>query len=270
MSTAHPKFLLLRSQNMVSGGTTNNCVIRLAESIHRLKAINLRRFSIPNTIYTIKEGINDAFCLDEGSPVDDIIVSPGVYTATGLASALETAFTLSSAADTYTVTYSSTTLHFSIQNNNNASFAVNWASHTNASRGMWYALGFNNEDYSYGVGEIAESVNSAMLSSPLSVLLRIPEFGCHSVSGSLPYTFDIPLNVNAGSLNYIASSADYPQRLDFGEAGRSFQLVSVVIIDHENNTVDFNGADWELLLELEYLPRRSDPIQIPSKGVFAL
>ena len=255
MSTAHPKFLLIRSQNMVAGGSTNNCSIHLAEGIHRVKSVSLRRFSIPNTIYNIQLLVNDAICLTESSTDYQAIVAAGSYTTTTLASAIETAMNNSGASYTYTVTYNSVTMHFSIDAGFGNNFELNWASHPDADRGMFRVLGFDQVDWSGN--NVYESTNAAMLSSPLSVLLRIPEFGSHSISGSLPYSFDIPLNVNAGSLAYVASSADYPQVLDFGEAGRSFQQVSVIIIDHDNNIVDFNGADWELLVELHYLQTRT-------------
>ena len=126
MSTAHPRFLLLCSQNMVSGGMTNNCRIQLAEGIHRMKAVNLCQFSIPNTIYTIKQGVNDCFCLNDSSTDRDAFVEAGVYTAISLASAIETAIADTLPANTYSVTYDSVTMHFRISNAENNGFMVNW------------------------------------------------------------------------------------------------------------------------------------------------
>ena len=189
--------------------------------------------------------------------LQDSLQEPTLSTCTSTFGAIETAIADTLPANTYSVTYDSVTMHFRISNAENNGFMVNWSSHEYASCGMWKFLGWNQEDYTIDPNQFLESDYAAMLSSPLSVLLRIPEFGAAASCGNLQYTSDIPLNVNSGSLAYITSSTDYPQHLDFRDARRSFQELQFIIIDHENNIVNFNGVDWELLLEVEYLPHLS-------------
>ena len=250
MSLSAPKFLLLKStQRSSTSSSATDCELRLAEALHNVSAVNLRRFSCPNTIYNIQTGINDVVCLTRSSTDYTVTIDAGSYTANALATAIQAEMN-DADSNSYTCTYDSKTMKFTITGS--AAFTLTWATHTSASTGMYKVLGWTAADTSSATSQTATVV--ANLSSPTSMLMRITEFGSCGVCGNLPYTFDLPLNVASGMLTYIASSTNYPQRLSFGQAGRSFQNLHVRLFDDENTEIELNGAEWELLLEIEYLP----------------
>jgi hypothetical protein len=102
-----------------SNSTPSDCSFifgqTLPDSITNV-GVCLYEATIPNIRYNVRSGVNNIlyFYENAGAVTFTATLTQGVYDATSLASALQTAMNGSGAANTYTVTYSSTTKKMTI------------------------------------------------------------------------------------------------------------------------------------------------------------
>lgn len=169
-----------------------------------------------------------------------VSITPGQYTASSLASALQTALQVVDA--TFTVTYSTTTGKFTITRN--LGFTLNLSSSLFTMRRQ---LGFNStSDTASNTSHTSDSVvnihngNSISLhSNLLGKALR------NRISDSRSdYVLSIPITGNPGNLLYYAPGQDIVYKFDrpiHFEGDISFQLKDV-----DNNVLDMNGVNWEM------------------------
>lgn len=198
--------------------------------------------TIPNSMYSIVAGAN-TLVTSPGS----VAIPPGAYTPTTLAAAAQTA--LQTLDPTYTVSYSATTLRFTIARP--AAFTITW---TDASpyREMGFALTTSLPP------PVVSTTSSAAVtgSEPAAIILRSTELA----SGSFPVSVasvdnrDIARVPLQGALGVGASSyevtTDY-ERLYYGSFGTTLTEFTVTLWDAATGRqIALNGAPWSLELAL--------------------
>jgi len=208
----------------------NNCTL-----------VRLKHAAIPNTLYNIRNGVNNTITLrDYINGTLLIIIPPGCYTVFTL---LDTLIQLLNAvgSQTYNVSYNPTT--FLISFSAGSVFALDFTA-TNSCASV---LGFANEITARATLITGSKVLKLNTNSIYITIDEIPN-GIYG-SQSYPYTFMIPLNGNAGSVIQYDSCSSFSQSVPVYR----LPLYSLTIhLYYDNNElVDLHGADWEMLLEFE-------------------
>ena len=127
-----------------SSGSSDNFQLTTKVALFgRYKLVNA---TIPFASNNCITGVNDTICFYENSTQKTATISPGQYTATTLATAVQSALNTASASyNTYAVTYSSTTTKLTITAGNNfqilGSNVLNTAAHLIAFLHTFYYLG---------------------------------------------------------------------------------------------------------------------------------
>ena len=113
-----------------------------------------------------------------------------------------------------------------------------------------YLLGFNNEDTS--ISSTQTSVNVPNLSIPLYINIYISEFG-GSYKSSNNYdnpTFVCTTNCNNSEILTFTAHSYYNQKIEVTD--NNIQTLHVQLRDYNNTLLDLNGANWMLILQLNY------------------
>lgn len=244
----------------------------------------LKSIEIPFSFYTFSACAgNTSINVSTGIPSATITISDGNYTASGLASELQTKLNAAGLTGTFTCTYSSVTGKLTITNNTTV-FTLNLSSTdpantscgkaTNFTYETWqnlaYFLGFNQElTSSTSVGGIQTIVGDfAMNPSPctyflmeLGALNKIDEAALdNKKSGRINGSFaKIPVNVNTGDYIFILDTGTSPlnYRVYNPPIGKLSQL-QVKFRHHDGRIIDFNGVEHSFTLELELLDNNFD------------
>lgn len=198
--------------------------------------------TIPNSMYSIVAGSNRL-----NTSAGLATIPPGAYTPTTLAAAAQTA--LQALDPTFTVTYSSTTLFFTVARP--VVFTIDWDA-LSPYREMGYALTIGAPPV------LTTHTGTAAVtgSEPAAIILRSTELA----SGSFPVSVasvdnrDIARVPLQGALGVGASSyeitTDY-ERLYYGSFGTTLTEFTVTLWDAvTGRQIALNGAPWTLELAL--------------------
>jgi len=232
-------------RNNYNNTNSNDFNINCADSVlgsYRLKAI-----SLPNTIYTIDNGINDTFILNVPSiPTSTLVDISSVYLSDGatLATVLQTALNNSgSGITTFTVTYDDLTSKLVISNTTapfQLDFSNNYASPINSVMGFAYGIYDSTTSSPYTI----VSSNIVNLTRTPTIFITIEQANNYlqSIKSGMKYTFMIPNNVN--SLYFIDSFFD--QNAVFNQFSKELHIT---LKDETNRIVDIQNVDWYMVLE---------------------
>ena len=104
--------ILIDSKDRTSSSvSTSDFVIQLDQQITDIKQIQLDMAILPVTFYNIMTGSNDVLTFVENSTTKTATLSAACYTATGLATEIQSKLNVASGGyNTFTVTYSSSTM----------------------------------------------------------------------------------------------------------------------------------------------------------------
>lgn len=240
----------------------SNCKINWQNPILAFKTITLKSFCVPATIYNIRS-TNNTFLIDYAStsPVytrtnQTVTIPVGQYSATALATTLQTLLNALPSTPSVTVSYSATTFKFSFLFNDATPTATFHFTPTTTPSSQ---LGFLNADYSIdGTTHILTSANVVQLDYPKYIYLSIPTLSAPRNFWNSPTTafnaarpdFVFALTESNGSLVYNSADVYDIQHLCLSSE-QSFstgQIVKFMWFDLNGNEVDFNGADWQLQL----------------------
>lgn len=205
---------------------------------------------MPATIYNI-DSTNNLITFDDGIP-RTATLSSGQYTASALATQVGTKMT-SGGGQTYTCTYDSTAMKFTI------SAAGAFTLFFNSARSPYFALGFNFAATSTATSQT--SLNVVSLEQPTMINVSILEFndslfcgttGTTSTSssttatavGNLQSSFLIRLKETSSSLNVKEFEADELTGILKLSKPISFSKLHIQLKDLNDNLISLNGADW--------------------------
>lgn len=190
---------------------------------------------IPNTVYTVRSGINDVIYFNENSTNKSATITAGFYTETTLPAAVKTALDTASASyNTFTVSISSVTKKMTLSASNN--FSILGASALCTAGRL---IGFTSNS---AAASSATSNNVVNLSEPLSICARIEEASPSFVCDNGAYgSFIIPLDAGYGYFKYYKTD-DFSQKMVFN--GKK-NKITVKLYDLDGAPINLNGTDFE-------------------------
>jgi len=226
--------------------------LHLTNPIKNIVRIDLVAAKVPNTMYNVISGNN--FMSIDGT---DVSISPGYYSANGLAAAIMSAsgeaITMEFLCDEGKYLFSNPT-PFTIEALTEEAkkvLGLTSESSFSASISPVYAL-----DPTYGTLEIAKSTKIIDLSVNEYVFLDIQEFRTTSVldakklvngtteGSTIRSSFGmIPMDVSGGSIKNFKETSDYKQYVEFDYPIVKLDRLTVRWIDKTGRLLDFNGFE---------------------------
>jgi len=235
--------------------TSSDFSVPCADSLYggyRLKAI-----SIPNTIYTIDQNVNDVFVVEIGGFAYTIDM-PSNYISDGttLATQLQTAIVAATGVATFTVTYSDLTSKLTF-NSGAGNFTLNFATvpvnpspppalptpTTPNLRPINNILGFGFSSYTSTASVLSSPYIVNLTRTPvIFIVIEQANNYLQLLRTGNRYTFMIPNNVN--SLYFIDSFFD--QTAIFNQFAKELKIS---LRDENNRIIDIQNIDWYMVLE---------------------
>lgn len=272
-----------RDRQFTPQSSSGEYTVTLPAVYQNVYSATLKSIEIPFSFYTFSACAgNTSISVTSGSTAT-VTIADGNYTASSLASELQTKLNAAGLTGTFTCTYSTSTGKLTITNNTgsftlnlnqNDPANVNCGKATNFTYETWqnlaYFLGFNYETTtSTSVGGVQTVVGDfAMNPSPctyflmeLGLLNKIDETALdNKKSGRVNGAFaKIPVNVNSGDYIFIQDTGTSPlnYRVYNPPIGKLSQL-QIKFRHHDGRTLDFNGVEHSFTLELEILDNNFD------------
>jgi hypothetical protein len=199
-------------------------------------------------MYNVVQQVNDAFDTSAGVA----FVTPGVYTPTTLAAALDAQLKLLDA--TFSATYNAVTLRYTVTR----ATPVVWqfATGVHLARSIAPTLGFNAVD---STSSSITSDNASTLTDPEVVLIRCPELASGSPPNVVTSTTEystvvarIPMTgtLGGGSAHWAPTLPD--EDVHYGTRGRVITDLTFSFWDEKTgNQLQFNGGDWSIEISLD-------------------
>lgn len=215
-----------------SSGSSSDFILDVSKhQLHGITRVRMLKATVPNTMYNITSRNNKITAISTGAGgTFTATLTPGQYDATTLATEIATQMTASDGTNTYTGTYSTTTLKITITANTDA-FKIDQTGLANAL--TWHA----------GLEESGETAQALAVEFPnvavvadYEVYLCIKEF--HTDNS---YFSPLRLDVGQGS---IASEIVDNERLfitNFG-APRNISTLHVRLVRYNGEIVELQGA----------------------------
>ncbi|MEM3062443.1 MAG: hypothetical protein QW303_02705 [Nitrososphaerota archaeon] len=238
--------LTLNSRNRrLDSISSSNCTIDLKNPLSGSIA-KFKQFSAPNTVYNIRQNVNDLIVWRRGSINYSYQVIPGKWNITDLIANIEGGMN-SIDPNSYTVSYNSIT--FKITINGVAAFILNWNTNPSSGTSMWRELGFTKADTAEAVSQT--SVNCIQLNFPMTLLIRIDELGIGGVTDQgFWYTFQMPLVVGSGDIQEYTEKKYYPQQVSITMQKVQTTQLKIQLYYDDGTSLSLNGADWTMTLEI--------------------
>lgn len=208
-----------------------------------MKAIIVRKVTIPYTVYTVNNNNNKLYWVDSDASAKTTTLTNGNYNQNDLATLMTTAMNADkSSANTYTVTVSSVTAKFTITNNT-SNFQLTC---TNNSSAIWKTIGFSTT--SNRTGSTAYTGDRILNLQPLNMIYICSNLADGNNSrvkgGDFPILCSIPISENFGDIiTYIN---------DFGDAipiNNTKSQITFQLFDNNLNNIDLNGTDWSIEID---------------------
>jgi hypothetical protein len=269
--------LLIDSRDRNPLQTQSNYTVTLPKIYESIYSVTLRSAEIPQSWYAFSSAAgNTSFVVTVNSTPTTITIPDGNYTASSLASALQSALVAVYGAGTFAVSHSSTTnmLTFTKSSGNfTFSFAAQVQSRagipvpsTATWWGLGYFMGFNKIDYTSN-GSVLSSVFQVQL-NPFNYILMELDFinkedECsidNRMSGRIDGAFaKIPTQPStSGNVIFFREwccpmnkSVMYPPMSQLRTLNIKFRF-------HDGTLINFNNADHSLTLEFELLESNFD------------
>lgn len=236
-------FLLLDSRDRTAtSASSTDCVFQLNPGINGCTSVELLSLSFPNTQYNLNS-LNNIIYFNDGAP-KVATIPPGNYDITAFLLAIKTAMEAVSGL-TYTATYDFVSMKITVTAT--APFSFSFATTLNSAANI---MGFNNVNTGASLSITAPNITN--LSLPLYFYVQVDEFSTN-VKSSNNFdngSFTIINNTNVSDIITFADQSYYRQKVKVTE--NNIQTLNVVFKNHNNVIMDLNGADWAMLLKMNY------------------
>lgn len=230
----------------------NNCTFYISRNIPNCRQLECSHFQTLNSFWTFTSA-NDVVPVNEGAGEVDILVPFGTYdTGAGMAAELQTLLNAGSLTNTYTVTFSDTTLLLTISAT--GSFTLDWATA--------YAAGKKIASRPLGFGLPAAAVDAVSSGSPEAVTAPYPlqsynqnELGvlmtCASTnsvtSSNTSFTWCIPVDVPFGQVISSRRAVRADQAvLELGQGVHLNKAMTIMLTDPETGQLVANASEWNM------------------------
>lgn len=231
-----------------SSGTASNFRINLPQGgqMNGTKW-KLREVLLPQTMYNIRENVNNSVCIRVGATNYNLTVPPGGYNITTLMNAIQVRL-VAVLGGSWSLIYDSSTMLVTFSNLSATPFILNWATSPYASTGMWKELGFLKQD-SVSVTS-TQAYQAPMLIQPFHVYLYINQLPPKIyTSNGRRSTFIIPITVNSSSL-MVFEDSDYFQQKVITGTPTTIQQFDVSLTYADGTVIELNGLEWEFIMEV--------------------
>ena len=236
--------LLIQSSDRKSG-TPNDFVIDIPpiQGLRRWKIISAK---VQNTFYNINQS-NYLIHWTRSGVNYSAAVAPGCYNIQEFINALAAKMNFEDTGATYSVLFSTNTLKIKIQCSANIILKT-----TNKTQAMWNILGFETNADTISSSEL-EATKVVRLDNPNYVFISIREFYAQSFacSSGLKSSAVIDLRNNSTAVESWNTDSSY----DIAEcytAANSISELSVKLTFPDGTPAELNGADWSMLISLQY------------------
>lgn len=271
----------------------NEYRVQLYDQVKNVTKLNLVGGTIPVNPYNVVAPYNNFQAEISGGDSTDVIITPGEYTPSTLATELATQLT-SSLGESFTVSYNNTSRKFtftSVSGNDfsflfeNGEYPTNTDPHSNAIRARNNAstlLGFYGiEDVSSTSGNLV-SINPAVICPIRRIYLYLNSNHSASYtnlkqSGQKRQPFAILyLNVANNTCDQVYLDNDSIHFFSQTYGGQDLRYLDLVFKDEFGNLYDFQGRDHTLLFEVvvntpnitpNLPPPMTYPVQLGGSGV---
>ena len=227
------------SRKLPHSKSHSDFVVQLDSHLRGVKSCSLLHASIPNSFYTVVAGHN-TLVLTRSSSDTTITLTAGVYTATQLASHLQTK--LAAVVAGFTVLYSDTLFKL-VFTDPSADFTL-----TVASARLQRAFGMTSSSLSSS-SQVATPANVVQLSSNL-VLVQSNALKAKT-RGPAPCSFAIPLDQSPGGIVSFNAKSHYTMRHDYHESPVDLYQVDIHLVDAHGDALDTNGGAVDLVFSVD-------------------
>lgn len=239
------KYLAIRSIDRIVGTSSTSFQIQLKEAMPNIRIIRLLSFIAPNTLFKIRTGINNQFVWNRNSTNYNYAIPPASYTIYTLLNIIQTAMNTQDSGNNYTLSYDTDNMMATIQGT--SAFVLNWFSSPYGATSCYRELGFPQVDTVSATSQT--SSNCISLERPTRLYITIRELMQSGINSNMNFfTFMIPITVASGNL-IIYQNEYFPQTIQLVSPINLTTLTFTVSIEN-NELANFNGGEWELLLEL--------------------
>lgn len=246
-----------RRLNTSGTETSTNFTYRLNRTFSRITEIVIQSIQFPYTFYSIND-TNNKLRITRGT-AKTVVIPPGNYNATTMIAMLNVA--LNNATDpvngypyngfpgeTFSVSYNSTTLKFTITNGNTFKIFALDPGHPTST--LAANLGFRSDSTSALSVTSDSTINLAgpkyirILSSFLTAPTQHkPLYADNSYSNTL---FILPVNAGYGS--FVSTDIQIPIRLTYKFTITNTDIIDFSVVDENGNSLDLNGNDWSMYM----------------------
>ena len=227
-------------------GTSTSFSITLNSAIS-VRELSLLEAEIPITWYNVRS-TNNKFDFDDGT-VRAVTITASNYTASTLATALQTGLNASGTGLTFTVTYSTSTYKYTIAAT--GAFSMPFLTGVNAATTIALVLGFTATDHASSASQVSDNV--ADLIGDHYVYLK-----CTSITGvnegiissnatDTGILARIPVNGNSGDVIIYTAQKERPTLIYNGTA---VSTLAFTLTYRNNTTIDNNGMKISFKLGL--------------------
>lgn len=226
--------LSVRSEDRIEGSAGSHDFIVNYENPITVTKLRLVNATFDNIIHNITED-NNQFNWTRGAGSYSVTIEPGLYDPTGLQDELMNQMNIAHPGNNYQVSYNPNTIKFLI--------TCDTAIRIDAGS-MNLLLGYLPDGSSWNSSYHA-SLHTARINRPLSVLIKIKEFGNPvRVSNGDAGTFLLMLNVDNQSL--IDQAGLHYQTVDFGHP-TTIDRLNISVWD-DGKPLRMNDAEFELFI----------------------
>jgi hypothetical protein len=228
------KFVNIRSADRDSG-SSSDFSYTLSQPVKYPRRISLESVELPLMIHNCRSPYN-TFSWTEGGESKIASVTAGNYSITELLTALGTAMNAVT-TNTYTFTKSDTTQKVSVTSTNSITIGSSYLSKH---------LGF----VSGQAGTSITATNSYSLNVPDMYYGIQTNFSSNYDSKSSPFSYKVPIAVDAGYIQYHLKGSTFEQHVDV-DLDKLAQ-VSLRLVDYYGTVCSLNGLDWSLTFRIDY------------------
>lgn len=246
------------------GSTTSNFRINFNVPKTGIKSMSLVSCIIPATWYNVfdftiqgQHFYNTMITLYEvlGGLSVTFALTPGNYTISTFLTELATALTTNSPnAETYTVTYDSSTFKISIVGTGITQFALNFANAASLDHQPSYLMGFDyNTNSSTSVADVLISPNAINLGQPLYASIKFQNLAahCYNTSGQSA-SFNVPLSVNGNNIVYFTDMYSTQNTFELSPTTQPVGYLNIALVNDYLDILSLNGAEWSFSVKIEY------------------
>lgn len=220
---------------------------KLPRELKSVRGVRLLNAVIPRSWYNISSDLaTNSVVFNDGSDYT-VSLTAGQYTASALATHLQTQLNASGSSVTFTVTYSTTTLLFTIAGD--SAITLKWAS----SGKLGTLLGFGTSNSSSATSHTATSAASITYDTSIYVT-------CASLNNPIATMYLTPYDYQALARIFVGNDLDGTDMEYFTEDPPFLPIdislvntIDIYLCFHDKSPVLFNGRRWKLLLEFDVI-----------------